>query len=360
MQYTIPTLPLKRDIETKKILKQLALSSAALAELKWASGTIPNETILIKTLALQEAKESSEIENIITTHDELFQWDAMSQIFASIESKEVHNYAASLENGFHAIRKNTMLTNNLILQIQEDIEENRAGFRKLPGTELKNDKTGETVYIPPQNYDVIIAHMDNLEQFINNPSLSDLHPLIKMAIIHHQFESIHPFYDGNGRTGRVINVLYLVQEWLLSLPILYLSRYINMHKAQYYSLLQKVRTEGAWEEWILFMLIAVEKTAKQTIHIIENIKKLMQTEKRLMREKCPKIYSQDLLNNLFKHPYTKIEFVMRDVGKTRQTASKYLETLVLLGILEKQKVKTGNYYIHPGLYDLLRNIPDLE
>jgi Fic family protein len=360
MSYTIPKLPLQKDLETKSILKQLTLSGAALAELKWVSGTIPNETILIKTLALQEAKESSEIENIITTHDELFQSDVINQIFASIQSKEVYNYAFALESGFDAIRKNALLTNNLILKIQQNIEENRAWFRKLPGTELKNDKTGETVYIPPQTHDEIVHHMDNLEKFINMSNLSDLHPLIKMAIIHHQFESIHPFYDGNGRTGRVINVLYLVQEWLLSLPILYLSRYINTHKLRYYNLLQKVRTDDAWEEWILFMLIAVEKTAKQTIHIIENIKQLMQSEKRIMREKCPKIYSQDLLNNLFKHPYTKIEFVTKDIGISRQTAAKYLDELVVIGLLEKHKIGKENYYVHPTLFHLLRNIPDLE
>lgn len=359
MTYSIPKLPLAKDLETKKILKQLAASSAALAELKWVSWTIPNETILIKTLSLQEAKESSEIENIITTHDELFQGDVVNRLFSSIQSKEVHNYALSLERWFNKIRSRWMLTNNLILQIQADIEENRAGFRKLPWTELKNEKTWETVYIPPQTFDEIIFHMDWLEKFINTPDMCDLHPLIKMAIIHHQFESIHPFYDWNGRTGRVINVLYLVQEWLLSLPILYLSRYINTHKSEYYNLLQKVRTHDAWEEWILFMLVAVEKTAKQTILIINNIKELMQSEKHILREKCPKIYSQDLLNNLFKHPYTKIDFVTRDLWVVRQTASKYLDEITTLGILQKEKIWTENYYIHKDLFNLLKNIPEI-
>lgn len=360
MSYTLPLLPLKKDLETKIVLKQLALSRAALAELKWVSGTIPNETILIKTLSLQEAKESSAIENIITTHDELFQSDAMSEMFVTIESKEVYNYASALEYGFREIRKNGLLMNNLILDIQWKIEENKAWFRKLPGTELKNDRTGETVYIPPQSHVEIVAGMDNLEKFINNTALSELDPLIKMAIIHHQFESIHPFYDGNGRTGRVINVLYLVKEWLLSLPILYLSRYINTHKSKYYELLQKVRTDDTWEEWIIFMMVAVEKTASQSIHIIENIKELMKKEKKLLREECPKIYSQDLLNNLFKHPYTKIEFVIRDLGVVRQTASKYLDELVRVGILQKQKIWTENFYVHPELFDLLKNIPKIE
>jgi len=360
MSYILPTLPLDKQLKTIAILDQLILSRAALAELKWVSWQIPNETILIKTLSLQEAKESSAIENIITTHDELFQSDVLSEMFATIASKEVYNYATALEYGYREIRKNGLFMNNLILDIQWKIEENKAGFRKLPWTELKNDKTGETVYIPPQSYDQIINSMDNLEKFINTSSMSDLDPLIKMAIIHHQFESIHPFYDGNGRTGRVINVLYLVKEWLLSLPILYLSRYINTNKSIYYELLQKVRTDDAWEEWILFMLTAVEKTAKQTINIIENIKELMKREKRSIRENCPKIYSQDLLNNLFKHPYTKIEFVMRDLGVVRQTASKYLDELVKVGILQKQKIGTENFYIHPELFDLFKNIPTFK
>lgn len=360
MTYNIPILPLKVDIESKRILKQLTLSSAALAELKWVSWTIPNETILIKTLSLQEAKESSEIENIITTQDELFQSDAIEKIFASIETKEVYNYATSLEKWFQRIRKDKILSNNLILEIQATIEQNKAGFRKLPWTELKNTQTWDTVYIPPQSYEEIVKYMDNLEKFINTSDSSELHPLIKMAIIHHQFESIHPFYDGNGRTGRVINVLYLIQQDLLSLPILYLSRYINIHKSQYYNLLQKVRDDGSWEDWILFMLIAVEKTAKQTIWIIENIRWLMKKEKHLIRDKLTNIYSQDLLNSLFKHPYTKIDFLVRDLWIVRQTASKYLNKLEKIWILQKIKIWTENYYIHPDLYNLFKDLPKLD
>ena len=359
MTYTIPTLPLQKDFETKKILKQLSLSAAALAELKGVSWTIPNEKILIKTLSLQEAKESSAIENIITTQDDLFKSDAISQIFASIESKEVHNYALALEKGFIEVRSKKLLTNNLILDIQSTIEQNRAWFRMLPWTELKNDTTGDTVYIPPQSNTEIVKHMDNLEKYINSSS-KDIHPLIKMAIIHHQFESIHPFYDGNWRTWRVINVLYLVQEELLSLPILYLSRYINTHKWEYYNLLQKVRDDDSWEEWIIFMLIAVEMTSKQSINIIENIRILMQKQKKIIRTRLKNIYSQDLLNNIFKHPYTKIEFVMRDLWVVRQTASKYLDKLQEVGILEKHKLWTENFYIHPELYKLFQDIPKIN
>jgi Fic family protein len=243
--------------------------------------------------------------------------------------------------------------------MQATLEENDAGFRKVPGTELKNEQTGEIVYTPPQTHDEVVALMSNLEQFINDNALSDWDPLVKMAIIHHQFESIHPFYDGNGRTGRIINILYLVKEGLLNLPILYLSRYINQNKADYYRLLQKVRTENAWEEWVLYILDGVEQTSSQTIKVIEGIKKLMQSHKDRMRSELPKIYSQDLLNNLFRHPYTKIDFVMEETGISRKTAAKYLDELDKLGIVSKQKIWKDNYYINTDLYNLLQNVSKL-
>jgi Fic family protein len=204
-----------------------------------------------------------------------------------------------------------MLTSNMIISIQELLEENKAGFRKLPGTALKNEQTGETVYTPPQSHDEIVAFMNNLEAFINDDSLSEQDPLVKMAVIHHQFESIHPFYDGNGRTGRIINVLYLVIQDLLTLPILYLSKYIIGNKGDYYRLLQEVRDKDEWEEWILFMLNAVIETSKDTIAVIEKIKDLLIEYKHKIRNDY-KFYSQDLLNNLFKHPYTKIEFLEQE------------------------------------------------
>lgn len=354
-KYKIPTLPFKQDLETKQILKKVAIAHRALAELKGAADTIPNRTILINTLSLQEAKDSSAIENIITTHDELYRADALKKEFASTASKEVYNYAAALRHGFEIVKEKGMLTNNHILQIQDSIEENRAGFRKLPGTELKNDKTGEVVYTPPQHPDEILRLMDNLEQFINDNSLCDWDPLIKMAVIHHQFESIHPFYDGNGRTGRIINILYLVKEDLLKIPILYLSRYINQNKSLYYSLLQKVRTEGAWIEWIIFILDGIEITSLQTINQIHGIRLLMQKHKQRMRSELPKIYSQDILNNIFRHPYTKIDFIMSDLKVTRITATRYLDELARIGLLDKQKIGRDNYYINIDLYELLGN-----
>lgn len=356
MNNKLPLLPLDIELETKAILKKIVTARSALAEMKGSALSIPNQNILINTLSLQEAKDSSAIENIVTTHDELYQSDYLSNRFKTLASKEVHNYAAALRNGFEIVKTSGVITNNNIIEIQSLIEGNDAGFRKLPGTELKNDQTGETVYTPPQSIEEILPLMTNLEKFINNNSISDLDPLVKMAIIHHQFESIHPFYDGNGRTGRIINILYLVKEGLLDIPVLYLSSYINRNKSDYYKLLQKVRTENAWEDWVLFVLEGIENTSKQTIRLIGQIKSLMLEHKHKLRKMLPKIYSQDLLNNIFNHPYTKIDFVMRDLSVQRNAASKYLNELVKIDILEKHKIKRENYYVNKKLYNLLSNV----
>ena len=240
--YKPSLLPLGIELETRPVLKKLASARSALAELKGVSGLVPNEEILINTLSLQEAKDSSAIENIVTTQDDLFRSDELAEQFASMAAKEVYNYARALREAFSKVRETGLITCNDILAMQATLEENRAGFRRLPGTELKNEHTGETVFIPPQTYDEIIVSMVNLEKFINDDGISELDPLVKMAVIHHQFESIHPFYDGNGRTGRMINILYLVRQGLLGSPVLYLSRYINQNKNDYYRLLQSVRT----------------------------------------------------------------------------------------------------------------------
>lgn len=355
MAYKIPLLPLDFDIESKTIMKKTALARSALAEMKGAALSIPNQSILINTLSLQEAKDSSAIENIITTHDELYQADFLKNQFKTIASKEVHKYAEALRWGFETVKEKGFLSNNHLIEMQATIEENDAGFRKVPGTALKNEQTGAVVYTPPQTHDEVLEHMANLESFMNNNELSDWDPLVKMAIIHHQFESIHPFYDGNGRTGRIINILYLVKEGMLNLPILYLSRYINQNKGDYYSLLQKVRTENAWEEWVLYILEGVEQTSMQTITIIEGIKVLMLKSKNKIRENT-KFYSQDLINNLFKHPYTKIDFVMNDLDVSRITATKYLDELAQLGILHKIKIGRDSYYINKDLFDLLSKV----
>ena len=337
--------------ESPAILKKLAISSRRLAELKGIAGSIPNQAILINTLGLQEAKDSSEIENIITTHDELFKDDVLPDAFANPAAKEVLRYRQALRVGFEQVKRSGLLTANHIIEIQAELERNNAGFRKLPGTELK-DSGGQTVYTPPQEPAEIVALMSDLERFINDSELFAVDPLIKMALIHHQFESIHPFYDGNGRTGRILNVLYLVKEGLLDIPVLYLSSHIVRTKADYYRLLQTVRVEDRWEDWVLYMLEAVEQTAVQAIATIQAIKTALQDYKHRIRADY-KFYSQDLINNLFTHPYTKIEFVQRDLQVSRITATKYLEALTEGSFVQKQKMGRGNYYVNIALNAIL-------
>jgi Fic family protein len=344
-------LPVDQDLETKKILKSLPAAHASLAELKGIASTIPNQSILINTLGLQEAKDSSAIENIITTHDDLYKSELNLDV-NSLNAKEVQNYISALKKGFQLTSESGLLTNNIVLKIQEELEQNKAGFRKLPGTALKNAATGEIIYTPPQDLEEIKDLMTNLELFINNKEICDYDPIVKMAIIHYQFESIHPFYDGNRRTGRIINILYLILENLQNLPILYLSNYIIKNKSDYYRLLQEVRENGNWEEWILFMIKGVEKTSIETIVLITQMKELMRDYKQRLRDNY-KFYSQDLLNNLFKHPYTKIEFVVSDLNVSRITAANYLNRLAEDGLLKKEKLGTGNYYINTALFELL-------
>lgn len=274
----LPSLFHLGEIESKAVLKATAKAHQALGELKGLAVTIPNQYILIGTLSLQEAKESSEIENIITTQDDIYLSNYEAKVFISHNAKEVHNYAQALQTGFNIVKTDKIITNNSIKKIQHILEENDAGFRKQAGTQLKNDQTGKVIYTPPQHPDEILTLMGELEQFINDNDRSDYDDLVKMALIHHQFESIHPFYDGNGRTGRILNILYLVKQGLLETPILYLSRYINLNKSTYYTLLQSVREDKQWEPWLLYMLTAVKHTAKQTTQLISQIKDLTTTD----------------------------------------------------------------------------------
>lgn len=353
MKYNLSFLPYPIDFETKTVLKRLPKVHASLAELKGIAATIPNVNILINTLALQEAKDSSAVENIITTHDELFKAELNISMVKNIATKEVQNYASALKKGFAIVSKTKLLTNSTILDIHKELEQNNAGYRSVPGTELKNDRTQEVVYTPPQNRQEIKALMANLIDYINDCSMHDIDPLIKMAVIHHQFESIHPFYDGNGRTGRIVNILYLVASGLLDLPVLYLSRYVIQNKNEYYRLLQDVRDTENWEEWILYMLQGVETVSKQSIELIKSIKDLMQDNKIYIRKNY-KFYSQDLLNNLFRHPYTKIEFLQNELGISRQSASKYLNDLAKdeKRILTKVKVGRDYFFINQSLMEL--------
>jgi Fic family protein len=352
--WALKELPLNKDVETKTVLKKLASAHAALAELKGIASNIPNQSILINTLGMQEAKDSSAIENIITTHDDLYKSELNFDSFLTSNAKEVQNYVTAIKKGFELVSQNGFITNNIIIKIQKELEGNNAGFRRLPGTELKNAETGEVVYTPPQDYKEVNRLMSNLEEFINSQDKYELDPLIKMAIIHYQFESIHPFYDGNGRTGRIINILYLIIEKLQNLPILYLSSYIIKNKPDYYRLLQEVRETDSWEEWLLFIITGVEQTSRETIELIKSISKLMMNYKHKIRENY-KFYSQDLLNNLFKHPYTKIEFLVNDLNVSRITAANYLNKLADDGLLTKKKLGVGNYYINEPLFNILTN-----
>lgn len=360
IKYQIPNLPLIIDVETKAVLKQLARSNRALAELKGVAGTIPNENILISSLTLQEAKDSSSVENIITTQDDLYRADlAIKDFTVSPAAKEVQNYREAIFHGFQLVRQHKLLTNNNIISIQNVLKHTKGGFRVTPGTCLKRDD-GMIIYEPPQHPEDIVRYMGNLEAFINTPDLSDLDPLVKMAIIHHQFESIHPFSDGNGRTGRIVNILYLVINDLLDLPILYLSRFITHNKVEYYRLLQAVRDCGAdnakeWEEWILFILKGVEETSIETTAMIKAISKMMADYKAVLKPLFGTTYKHELLNNLFFHPYTKIEFVCHDMGVQRKTGAKYLDMIVAAGLLNKIKIGRENYYINERLFELFLN-----
>jgi Fic family protein len=348
---TLTNLPLTQTIETQKVLKKAISANRALAKLNGVARIIPNSAILINSLVLQEAKDSSEIENIITTHDELYR-AGLNISTISNEAKEVQNYKEALLRGFALVDDIKLLLKKHIVEIQGVLEKNDAGVRKQAGTNLKNTFTGEIIYTPPQDYETIQELLTNLESYINEPN--ELDPLVNMAIIHYQFESIHPFYDGNGRTGRIINILYLILKDLLDIPILYLSRYIITHKPQYYRLFQEVRTEDKWEEWILYMLEAVEETSLETIELINNISKLMiKTQDKISKE-LPKIYSKDLLEILFMHPYTKIDFLIDRLNLHRDTASKYLKELEIIGILKSVKIGRNKYFINLELFDMLK------
>lgn len=346
----LSALPPPVDLETVRVLKALATANRALAELKGRASTIPNAAILIDTLSLQEAMASSEIENIVTTQDELFRATLFPEAPVSPAAKEVAHYRAALKLGYERMSgMHGLISNNMLIDMFRLLKGTDEGFRVTPGTVLKNEATGETVYVPPQDAREIVDHMSALERFVNDDQASALDPLIKMALIHHQFESIHPFSDGNGRIGRILNVLYVTRTGLLDAPILYLSRHIIRHKADYYRLLRATREEGAWEDWVLYMLRAVAETSKTTLQLVEGVREQMARVKHRLRQELPKLYSQELLNNLFRHPYTRIEFVQNDLGVSRPTAAKYLKQLTAHGFVEKRRAGRNNYYVNMPL-----------
>lgn len=346
-------LPDTTPLDTREIWVALKEAHRQLAELKGLCESLPNQGILLETLTIQEAKDSSEIENIITTHDQLFASQQGTAVTPA--AKEVRHYVSALRIGYEAVRASGLIRLETILSVQAELEQNRAGLRQVPGTVLKNEASGSVIYEPPQDAAEVERLMGNLVDFIHAAE-DDLDPLLRMAIVHHQFESIHPFYDGNGRTGRILNLLMLQRERLLDFPVLYLSRYITTTKADYYRLLQTVRERESWEDWCLYLVQGVEATSRSAIALVKNLRELMLTTKRSLRERVPKLYSHDLLNNLFRHPYTKIEFVERELDVSRITAAKYLDRLASEGFVTKRKIGKSNFYINEPLFNLLSNV----
>lgn len=349
----LPLLPPSSNLESVKVLRQVTKAAVALAELKGLANTLPNPNILLNAVILKEARASSEIENIITTQDKLYQALSAKGIQIDNATKEVLRYREALLTGYSFIQKKGFISTNAILQIQKVLEENNAGIRKLPGTALRNATNGKVIYTPPDGHEVLLKLMKNLEEYLNDDQ-DDLSPLIKMAVQHYQFESIHPFYDGNGRTGRILNVLYLILHRLLDSPVLYLSDYIIQHKSDYYRLLQEVRIKENWEEWILFILTGVEYTAKATIEQIGQINQVFEKIQEKVKKRIPKVYSKDLIELLFEHPYCKIEYVIDRLEVSRVTASKYLQELERIEVLQSKQVWKETLYVNKALFGLLK------
>ena len=350
----LPMLPPKLAfVETIAILKQESKSAVALAELKGLTNTLPNPNILINAVILKEAQASSGIENVITTQDKLYQALYAKSAKPDVATKEVLRYREALLMGTQLTKERGFINTNGVLAIQRELEENNSGLRRLPGTALINDLTNEIIYTPPDNFETISFLMKNFEEYLNDEE-DDVSPLIKLAIQHYQFESIHPFYDGNGRTGRIINVLYLILKGLLNEPVLYLSAYIIKNKGDYYRLLQEVRTKNNWEDWILYMLKGIEQTALSTIEQVNKINQLFNDTQKLVQERLPKIYSKDLIEQLFIHPYCKIEFLVENLKLNRKTSGSYLKSLEDLGILGAENKGKELIYVNNKLYKLLR------
>lgn len=340
------------DLKTPKILEELNEASRSLAELKGFANSIPNQHILINAITINEAKDSSEIENIVTTHDSIYKVLTESG-FKEEAAKEVVNYRKAIWRGYEIIKEKEFISTNILVELQSMIEPNKTGVRKTMGTNLVNSVTGEIIYTPPQTENEIRDLLKNLENYINDMN-DDTDPLIKMALIHYQFESIHPFYDGNGRTGRILNVLYLVLNKLLDSPILYLSNYINKNKGDYYRLFNEFRENDNYEDWIIFILRGICETSKNTIELIKRIQELMISYKEEFVLKIPKIYSDELLDSLFYEVYTRINYIEDKCAVTRQTAASYLNQLVDVGLLECEKIGRESIYKNTRLIDLLK------
>ena len=345
----LPLLPPKADLDSVAILKACIPARAALAELKQAGELLPNQGLLINLLPLLEAKDSSEIENIVTTTDKLFQF-AGEESLADPETKEALRYRTALNHGYRELSDRPLCSNTAV-EICSTIKGTQMDVGKVPGTTLANHVTGEVTYTPPAGESVIRGLLANWETFLHQDDGID--PLIKMATAHYQFEAIHPFLDGNGRTGRVLNILYLIDVGLLSLPILYLSRYIVQNKQDYYRLLTAVTSDESWEEWVLYMLKAVESTAGWTTNKIGAVRELIEHTTEFIRTSLPKIHSHELVQVIFEQPYCRIgNLVNRDIAK-RQTASTYLKQLCDIGVLNEIQVGKEKLFVHPKLIQLM-------
>ena len=340
------------NFKTPRILEELSNASRYLAELKGFANSIPNQHILINAITINEAKDSSAIENIVTTHDSIYKVLTESG-FKESAAKEVVDYRSAIWRGYEIIKEKGFISTNILVELQSMIETMNYGIRKTPGTNLVNSVTGEIIYTPPQIESEIRDLLKNLENYINNFE-DETDPLIKMAMIHYQFESIHPFYDGNGRTGRILNVLYLVLSGLLDSPILYLSNYINKNKSDYYRLFNEFREKNNYEDWIIYILKGIQETSKNTIDLIKMIQEEMELYRNKFREELPKVYSDELLDALFFEVYTKINYIESKCGVTRQTAASYLNQLVDKGLLDYEKVGRESIYKNTRLISLLR------
>lgn len=343
-------LPPDTELETIKVLKHLTKAHRALSELKGYANMIPNKNILINAVLINEAKDSSEIENIITTHDELFKTITVES-YKSPAAKEVVNYRTALWHGYSLVSEKGLITTNMLIEIQQLIILNRAGIRKQAGTVLKNESTGEVVYTPPVGEQEILNLLANLEDYINSDDETD--PLVKLAVTHYQFEAIHPFYDGNGRTGRIINILYLVLKGLLESPILYLSKYIIRNKPDYYRLLNEVTSTGNWEEWLLYIIAGIEETAKETLALVKTIDDYINKTAAEIKKELPDIYSRELVELLFFEFYTKNSYLIDGLSISRKTAYTYLNKLLDKGFLNEKKVGRSKIYYNEGLYKLV-------
>ncbi|HEX8670800.1 MAG TPA: Fic family protein [Longimicrobium sp.] len=347
----LPPLPPNAELETRAVLKQLIRSRTALADLKGAGSLIPNQAILIQTLGVQEARSSSEIENVVTTSDQLYRALADAPRVADAATKEVLFYTDALWFGFQAVRDHGRpLTTRLFEEMVGIIKQSDVGVRRVPGTKLANP-AGDVIYTPPEGESRLRDLLKNLEEFLYTED--ELDPLVRMAVMHYQFEAIHPFTDGNGRTGRIANILFLVERGLLDTPVLYLSRFILERKREYYQGLRDVTEAGSWERWILYMLEAVEKTARHTEGRIRAIQFLMEHWIERVRRERPSVYSRELLEIVFQRPYAKIRFVEEAGIATRQTASKYLQSLVDLGLLRAVASGREVYFLNDPLLHVL-------